>query len=123
MELIHVHAEATKSTWNLELQASSTDQATPDTGLQVLQRDSRQGIVGSGGSAIITSHGQPGTLIGAGASVFVSSTPADVAITLFDRAELSILPGQALNIISSTNVATGVVVFWRERALEESERT
>jgi hypothetical protein len=76
-------------------------------------------------STALSVTNQNSTAAIAGTSIFSiqigAAQPYDV-ITFEDQ-EIPLLPGDAVTIVANTvNVAISVGLFWRERALEESER-
>jgi len=107
----------------LELEPTVADLGTA----QVLLVKNRDGRVGNSPTpACRASSAQPAVLLGTGAFIYHGFAPANSAIEVIstEDAQFSIAPGFALNYTSLTaNVQTGWVVWWRERALEELERT
>jgi len=100
----------------------TTDYATGQATL-IVNLDSRQGL--TSGSTLIASSAQPGVQ-GVGQFMFQFRSLATVTIPLIqtDSQEIPVLPGTGIQWRSVTqNTANGINFVWRERALEESERT
>jgi len=100
----------------------TTDYATGQATL-IVNLDSRQGV--TSGSTLIASSAQPG-IQGVGQFLFLFRTLATVTFQLVDaeNLEIPVLPGTGIQWRSVTqNTANGINFVWRERALEESERT
>jgi hypothetical protein len=64
------------------------------------------------------------TNLGNGAGQFILPVSGNYDLMLDGNHELPFLPGSALQFLTTgTNVSLNVTFWWRERALEESERT
>jgi len=100
----------------------TTDYATVDATL-VVNLDGRQGT--TAGATLIGSRAQPGVQ-GVGQFLFQFRVLATSTFDLLgtENVEVPVLPGQGIQWRSvSQNTANGINFVWRERFLEESERT
>ncbi len=76
------------------------------------------------GSTIIPSNGQPSVAFGAGFFRWTLQPNVGVELIVDEEHELLILPGTAIQFETSVvNVAWQIAARWRERFLEDSERT
>lgn len=102
--------------------AWTTDLTGPQPGIPI---DLRQGV--SQGSASLVSSGNNAAVGGGqGASVMGGSFPANGMVQFVNDAnqEFPVLPGSGLAVWANTvNQNLTVCIIWRERYLEESERT
>ncbi len=76
------------------------------------------------GSTIIPSNAQPSVAFGAGFFRWTLQPNVGVELIVDDEQELLILPGTAIQFETSVvNLAWQIAARWRERFLEDSERT
>jgi hypothetical protein len=64
------------------------------------------------------------TTYGSNRAVYGMTTNTNVDVIVFEDHEITLLPGDALDVANGVaNQALGVTFWWRERFLEDSERT
>jgi hypothetical protein len=122
-KLTLVGSSATTFQPSVELEATAVDLGTAQQ-LLTKPRDGRQGA--NNFPNCKASSAQPGVALGTGAVVVVATQAINANIDVIVQADqqISLAPGFALNYSSgSANTNSGWVVYWRERPLEELERT
>lgn len=108
----------------MQLAAQATDFAVPGPGNRIDPRSLAGPTVGTVSSGMLVSTSTSGTNLAATlqAATFAPNTVYD--FILFEDQEITLLPGDAFQLISNVaNQAFNANILWRERVLEESERT
>ena len=102
----------------VSLQVQAADLVTPITTQSRIDARTR------GVGALILSQGTPAALPATNLWAADAAANADSDVILDENQELTILPGDAVTLSSNTaNTLLRATIWWRERFLEDSERT
>lgn len=119
VERLSVRSSTAGQGFNLRLKANATDQSSVNS--NAIRLDAR---IGTQGPAAIISSGTAPLAAGLFANMFEVTAQQDQQFMIYENHEIVVAPGDTLSVDNTqANTDLNVAVIWRERYLEESERS